>query len=467
MKKIITSLAVVSSLMLASCDGGSKPAEKATQAVDEGWVNLFDGKSLDGWAQVNGAVDYAAVDGELVATSVLNSPNSFLATTSEYSDFILEYEAKIDSPLNSGVQIRSFLDDNREGSVSGFQIEIDTSSRGWSGALYEEGIRGFLQPHTEYEPARKAFKNDDWNHYRVEAIGKRFRTWINGVPAGNLIDDHRSTGFIGLQVHGIDSHPERKGMKSRWRNVRIKTENLALTDTEYPERNNIPNTLTEVEKAAGWKMIWDGKTTNGWTSAKGEAFPSQGWEIKDGTLSVLPSDGSEGGHGGDIITAEEYSDFELSVDFKVTEGANSGIKYFVDPTLLKGKGSAIGLEFQVLDAAHPDALLGVAGNRTMGSLYDLITAKSYSEPDRAVRVNKLGLWNNARIVVRGSHVQHWLNHVKVVEYNRHSQIFKALVAYSKYKDWNNFGGWDKGPILLQDHGDRVSYRSIKIRTLEP
>ena len=464
MKKLFTSLALASSLIVASC---GEDQATAPQSSDEGWVSLFDGKTLDGWEQVNGAADYAAIDGELVATSVLNTPNSFLATTSEYSDFILEYEAKIDTPLNSGVQFRSFQDPKRDGSVSGYQVEIDTSSRGWSGALYEEGIRSFLQPHTENEAARKAFKLDEWNHFRVEAIGNNLRTWMNGVPAGNLIDNHRSTGFIGLQVHGIGNNADRVGMESKWRNIRIKTENLGpLTETSYPQRNLIPNTLTDIEKADGWKLIWDGMTTKGWTSAKGEAFPSKGWEINDGELSVIESDGSEGGLGGDIITTEEYTSFELSVEFRMTPGANSGIKYFVDPTLLKGKGSAIGLEFQVLDKEHPDYMLGVAGNRTMGSLYDLITAKSYSEPNKAVRVNKMGLWNTARIVVKGSHVEHWLNHVKVVEYNRHSQLFKALVAYSKYKDWDNFGQWEKGPILLQDHGDTVSYRSIKIRTLD-
>lgn len=467
MKKILTSLTIASSILLASCGEGNKSAEQSNNAADEGWVSLFDGKTLNGWEQVNGAVDYAAVNGELVATSVLNSPNSFLTTTVQYSDFILEYDAKIETPLNSGVQIRSFENADHEGRVSGYQVEIDTSSRGWSGALYEEGIRGFLQPHTEYEPARQAFKLDDWNHFRVEAIGDHLRTWVNGVPAGNLLDNHRSTGIIGLQVHGIDSHPERVGMKSKWRNIRIKTENLdPLPANDYPQRNLIPNTLTDIEKADGWKLLWDGKTTNGWTSAKGESFPSAGWEIKDGELSVIESDGSEGGLGGDIITTQEFSNFELSVDFRMTPSANSGIKYFVDPALLKGKGSAIGLEFQVLDKAHPDYLGGVAGNRTMGSLYDLVTAKSYSEPDRAVRVSKMGLWNNARIVVKGGHVEHWLNHVKVVEYDRHSQMFKALVAYSKYAKWENFGQWEKGPILLQDHGDTVFYRSIKIRNLD-
>lgn len=232
-------------------------------------------------------------------------------------------------------------------------------------------------------------------------------------------------------------------------------------------QQDIPNTLTVLEKEAGWVLLWDGETTNGWRSAKADSFPAKGWEIKDGVLSVLSSGGAESRNGGDIITTREFSSFELQADFRITTGANSGIKYFVDPELNKGKGSAIGLEFQILDDdVHPDARNGTAGNRTMGSLYDLIPAVNLSNPDtRQKLVHPPGSWNSARIVVRGNEVEHWLNGIKVVEYNRGTEVFAALVARSKYAEWPNFGRWEKGPILLQDHGDRVSFRNIKIREL--
>ena len=154
----------------------------------------------------------------------------------------------------------------------------------------------------------------------------------------------------------------------------------------------------------------------------------------------------------------------LDLEFKITKGANSGIKYFVQPEINKGSGSAIGCEFQILDdAAHPDAKLGVGGNRTLGSLYDLIPAENLSVPGREKQFKGIDQWNQIRIISKKGQVSHWLNGEKVVEYDRYSPLFKALVAHSKYRIWPNFGMWEEGHILLQDHGNTVSYRSVKIR----
>lgn len=225
-----------------------------------------------------------------------------------------------------------------------------------------------------------------------------------------------------------------------------------------------PNTLTAKEKKEGWKLLFDGKTTNGWRGAYADKFPAKGWEVTDGTLTIQQSDGSESQSYGDIVTDGEYSDFDLMFDFKLTEGANSGVKYFVVEQKPKPKGSAYGLEYQVLDDdKHPDAKLGRNGNRTVGSLYDLI-------PANGKKANPIGEWNTGRIVSKGNHVEHWLNGKKVVDYERGSANFREAVAMSKYKapSYNangRFGEASKGHILLQDHGNRVYFRNIKIKTL--
>lgn len=218
------------------------------------------------------------------------------------------------------------------------------------------------------------------------------------------------------------------------------------------------NQLTEQEQREGWTLLWDGKTTQGWRGAKLDGFPTKGWVIEDGVLKVMPSDGGESTNGGDIVTEKVYGDFILKVDFKITEGANSGIKYFVDPGMNKGEGSAIGCEFQILDdLRHPDAKLGVKGNRKLGSLYDLIPA-----PDQ--KPFNIATFNTATIVVRGKHVEHWLNGQLMVAYERDTQEWNALVAYSKYKNWPDFGNRN-GHILLQDHGNEVWFKNIKIKEL--
>ena len=426
------------------------------------WFDLFNGKNLNGWQRLNGNAEFEVIDGAIVGTSKRGAKTTFLATQRIFSDFALEFEFQIDNFLNSGVQIRSNSTDYQNGNVHGYQVEIDPSDRAWSGGIYDQSRRGWLFPMELNPNGGQAFKKDEWNKVYVEAVGDEIKTWLNGVPAAYLIDDMTGEGFIALQIHSID-RPELVGREIRWRNIRVKTLPIERKEDDFPHVNNlIPNYLSEAEQAKGWSSLFDGKNTNLWRGAHAETFPEKGWTVDDGELRVEESGGGEARHGGDIVTKATFGAFEFSLDFKLTPGANSGIKYFVTEAYNQTEGSAIGLEYQLLDdAKHPDAKNGRDGNRTLASLYDLITAE---KQERFVKPP--GEWNHARIVVdKNNHVTHWLNYVKVLEYRRGSRSFRDLVKISKYKDWKDFGEAEEGHILLQDHGNAVSFRNIKVRKL--
>lgn len=430
------------------------------------WTSLFDGKTLSGWEQLAGKAKYSVEDGAIVGITVANTPNSFLVSKKTYGDFALELEVKIeDTTSNSGIQFRSHYDpagNAGRGKVYGYQYELDPSSRRWTAGIYDEGRRDWLYPLSLHPAAQDAFRLNEFNRVKIECVGNNLRTWINGIPAAYVVDTVDRNGFIALQVHAIGK-PEMAGEKIYWKNIRIRPIS-ALTD-DYPKDayvlNNIPNHLSPTEKKNGWKLLFDGKTSDGWRGAYLKGFPQKEWQVKDGEITVLASEGKEGGNAGDIVTLKEYKAFDLSFQFKLTPGANSGLKYFVALSE-NNTGSAIGLEYQVLDdKLHPDAKLGRDGDRTLASLYDLIPAAK-----QARFVHPIGQWNTGRIVVfPNNHVIHYLNGIKVLEYDRGSAAFRKLVAISKYKIWPHFGEAPQGHILLQDHGNEVSFRSIKIREL--
>ena len=220
-----------------------------------------------------------------------------------------------------------------------------------------------------------------------------------------------------------------------------------------------PNTLSPEEKDEGWTLLFDGESAEHWRGYNNEEFPEKGWEVVDGTLHVIGSGKGEAGGGGDIITRKKYKNFELSLEWKVSEGGNSGIFYLArekaDQPIWKSAP-----EMQILDnARHPDATLGVDGNRAAGALYDLIPA----EPQTA---KPAGEWNHVKILVFKGTVVHWMNGENVLEYHLWTQDWKEMVANSKFREYEDFMNTaQEGYIGLQDHGDDVWFRNIKIREL--
>lgn len=239
---------------------------------------------------------------------------------------------------------------------------------------------------------------------------------------------------------------------------------LAAADT-----TDAPNTLTEAEQAEGWVLLFDGESFDGWTGLGRDSIPEGHWRIVEGTIQKIASgdvpvaDDGQPLQGGDIMTEDTYENYELAFEWMVSPGANSGIKYNVSEemsTASPPEHAALGFEYQILDDdRHPDAKQGVSGNRTAGGLYDMIA------PTEDKPVNPPGEWNEGRIVFDGDHAEHWLNGQKVVEYDLGSARFDSLLAASKYASIEGFAEKRDGHIVLQDHGDDVWFRSIKIREL--
>lgn len=215
-----------------------------------------------------------------------------------------------------------------------------------------------------------------------------------------------------------------------------------------------PNTLTPEERKEGWRLLFDGKTTQGWRGFKRADFPSEKWAVQDGCLKTATVAGDSQGVG-DIVTLDTFSDFDLRFEWRVSPGGNGGVKYFVT----EERPGPIAHEYQVLDdAGHPDAK--VAPHHRTAAFYDVLA------PDPArTKLRPAGQFNESRVLVRGSHVEHWLNGEKVLEYELGSPALAQAIARSKFKDVSGFGTRIKGRILLQDHGDEVCYRNLRIRDL--
>lgn len=449
MKNIIGLCAV---LAVASCSSFSS-AQKNEHAPRA----LFDGETLEGWRVIGGEAPFEVVDGVIIGKAVSNSPNTFLATEEKFSDFIFEADMKVDGPLNSGIMFRSGVRTLKNAPrMYGFQMEYDPTDRQWSGGIFGEAFGSWRNPIVDNAACQNAFKHGDWVTYRIEAIGSNINTFINGAPCARYLGEERTEGMFGLQIHGIGkSQPD--GRQGSWKNINIWTENLDELKTALPddvvEHNYFINTLSPWEKSQGFKLLWDGEDYGNWSLSKGGIVPADRWLSKDQAMFIALDKSSVKKPNVSLFTKEAFTDFEFQFDFKLEEGANSGIKY------LKG------LEYQIIDEAG--YFRDVAPNHSRGALYDIYAPKNLSEIGRKPRLMKVGEWNRGKIIVRGRHIEHWLNKVKVVEFDRCSAAFDSAVQASKHKDKPNYGKVSSGRLMLQDHGGGVAYRNMKIKELGP
>ena len=365
------------------------------------WQSLFDGKTLDGWVQRGGKATYAVRDGTIVGGTVPGTPNSFLCTTQDYGDFILEVEFKVDPRLNSGIQIRSHSREKfRGGVVHGYQVEIDPSIRSYSGGIYDESSRGWLQNLADNKEARLAFKQGEWNQFRVEAMGDSIKTWINGVPAADLRDSLEIEGFIALQVHG---NPSKTPIEVAWRNVRI--QNLGRHE---------------------WKPLFNGTTLEGW-----HTLPGGSWKVTAGMI-VGTSPSSEPRHGL-LVTDRQFEDFTVRCQFRVHQG-DSG--FYFRSEEVKGNVGVHGFQVEV-DTSYETGGLYETGGRAWVVQYP---------PDQKTQWYKQGEWNDLSVSAHGRDVVVHMNGLPSAE----------------LKD---DPGRAKGHIALQLHGGQdmhVEFRKIEM-----
>lgn len=341
-------------------------------ARGEDWVQLFDGTSLSGWTIRGGQAHYEVKDGAIVGTTVKGGPNTFLCTARNYADFILELEFKADAGINSGIQIRSeSRPDFRNGVVHGYQVEIDTSKRAWSGGIYDESRRGWLNPLRDNPDAQAAFKQNEWNHYRIHCFGDHIRTWINGVPAANLRDAETLSGFIALQVHGTNSADPHQ---ISWRNIKI----LELGHHE-------------------WEPIFNGTDLTGWNP-----LPGGKWEVLDGCIHGT-SPASEPRHG-ILLSNDTFGDFTVRFNFKVDKG-DSGFYFRAQP--VKSNVNIHGFQIEV-DTTFETGGLYETGGRAWVVKHDA---------DKSRNNYRQGEWNSMVLSAHGRDVTVNLN-------SRHSASLK-------------------------------------------
>lgn len=382
-----------------------------SRADDAGLVDLFNGNDLSGWTQRNGTATYRVEGDSIVGKTSEGSPNSFLCSDKLYGDFELMFDVKVDSALNSGVQIRSqSVGDVPEGRVNGPQVEISTD--GFAAYVYGESAGGWMTPDAD-RAAHKYFKENEWNSYRIVAFGNHIETWLNGHQVSDLTHEEKykshPKGFIGLQVHGIG-----KGQgpyEVRWRNLKLRD-------------------------LSNFKSLYNGKDLTGWTTT-GNWLPQE-----DGSLLIQPREGEKGWerYGAYLWSDKKYKDFVLDLEYAYPPDGNSGVYFRVGD---RNDPVKQGIEAQVLDSSKKKGALSQHDHG--GIISAAAPSANMSQPPHE--------WNRMVVTCVGNHLQVELNGKQIIDTQLDEGPLKDRPA--------------EGYIGLQDHGqpNDIKFRNIRIREL--
>ncbi|WP_158965410.1 PVC-type heme-binding CxxCH protein [Paraglaciecola sp. L3A3] len=423
-----------SATLLQSCSiheeaSAKSPSQAKVEKADAGWRSLIADGNLDAWKKIGGNAGYVLEDDTIIGTSIASRDSTYFTTGEIFSDFIFEVDVQAEAPLNSGVQFRSKkIQGNRGATVAGYQMEIDTAPRAWSGGIFDQGRRGWLYTLSRNESCSKEFKVDGWNKYRVEAVGQSIRTYINNVPCSNLIDDLSPTGFIALQIHSAGGDKVNKTVK--WRDPKILTNNIkdhVNKPADIEQFSYINNQITTEQQANGWQLLWDGQSNTS---------PQQtgDWKIKN---QALKADAKQQKNSLTIPVTSHY--FELEFDVNSSDNADNGIHYLRDTN---GKG----FEFQLSSETTVEQTAN--NNQAMGAIVGRVAPTNLTEPKGwgSLRIGKG--WNRVRLVVKGSQIEHWINNIKMVDYQYIGVIPKTV-----------------NPVIVENSKGSIEVKNLKLRNL--
>ena len=397
----------VTVLFLSAC-------AKSQVASDSRWDYLFDGTSLDGWRVINGDHPFLVEGGEITGKTALGIPTRYLATEQQYDDFILELEMNNADGENSGIQFRSIQAPQFRAGLTGYQMEVDPSPRAWTGGIFFEGLGQWRHPPITNPECVSAWRQSDWNTLRIEARGPTLRTFVNAQPCAYLFDATMKSGHIALQIHSLGKHMKREGAKTRWRNIRIiknpQDIDFAKADYDLPSVSYLVDQLSAHEDANDWQLLRPGKTgKHGWLSAN---IPNPVINQQTGA-KILRVSATENSRRLPLpITGEN---FEIIANVQMAPGTKGAIEY---PVFVPSPGNGISVclaSFAILDD-RDENYKKISPDLKIGSAIGKFSAKNLSEANRKKRTLPADSWQRIGIRIRGSRVQHWLNAVKVAEF---------------------------------------------------